>query len=131
MDMFFLIAEDRIKKAYEDGQFKDLPGMGKEMKLDDLSHIPEELRMAYRLLKNAGMMDEETELKKELMTIQDLLKYCHDEKEREALHRKLTEKQLKLERLANKRNLFNSPASAFYKQKVYEKLHSSDFQSGR
>ncbi|MEK4176325.1 DUF1992 domain-containing protein [Aeribacillus sp. FSL W8-0870] len=122
MDIFAKIAEDRIKKAYEEGEFKELPGMGKPLPHDDLSDIPEELRMAYRLLRNAGMVDQENDLKKELLTIQDLLKCCEDEAERKKLQQKLSEKQLALERIVKKRNIFNTPASQFYKDKVYKKL---------
>ncbi|MED0716984.1 DnaJ family domain-containing protein [Aeribacillus composti] len=122
MDIFAKIAEDRIKKAYEEGEFKELPGMGKPLPHDDLSDIPEELRMAYRLLRNAGMVDQENDLKKELLTIQDLLKCCEDEAERKKLQQKLSEKQLALERIVKKRNIFNTSASQFYKDKVYKKL---------
>ncbi|MED1439378.1 DUF1992 domain-containing protein [Aeribacillus composti] len=122
MDIFAQIAEDRIKKAYEEGEFKELPGMGKPLPHDDLSDIPEELRMAYRLLRNAGMVDQENDLKKELLTIQDLLKCCEDEVERKKLQQKLSEKQLALERIVKKRNIFNTSASQFYKDKVYKKL---------
>lgn len=122
MDIFAQIAEDRIKKAYEEGEFKELPGMGKPLPHDDLSDIPEELRMAYRLLRNAGMVDQENDLKKELLTIQDLLKCCEDEAERKKLLQKLSEKQLALERIVKKRNIFNTSASQFYKDKVYKKL---------
>lgn len=122
MDIFTQIAEDRIKKAYEEGEFKELPGMGKPLPHDDLSDIPEELRMAYRLLRNAGMVDQENDLKKELLTIQDLLKCCEDEAERKKLQQKLSEKQLALERIVKKRNIFNTSASQFYKDKVYKKL---------
>ncbi|MDR9792333.1 DUF1992 domain-containing protein [Aeribacillus pallidus] len=122
MDIFAQIAEDRIKKAYEEGEFKELPGMGKPLPHDDLSDIPEELRMVYRLLRNAGMVDQENDLKKELLTIQDLLKCCEDEAERKKLQQKLSEKQLALERIVKKRNIFNTSASQFYKDKVYKKL---------
>jgi len=122
MDFFTLLAEERIKKAYEEGEFKKLPGMGKPLKLDALSHIPEELRMGYRMLKNANMLDEEVELKKELLRIEDLIQACHDPEEREKLKEELTEKQLKLDRIFEKRKAFQAPASAFYKEKVYNKL---------
>ncbi|MDQ0163496.1 DnaJ family domain-containing protein [Aeribacillus alveayuensis] len=122
MDFFTLLAEERIKKAYEEGEFKKLPGMGKPLKLDDFSHVPEELRMGYRMLKNANMLDEEVELKKEMMRIEDLIRTCYDQEEREKLKEEWTEKQLKLDRIFEKRKGLNTPASAFYKEKVYEKL---------
>ena len=53
------LAERRIEEAIERGEFDDLPGAGKPLDLDDLDPLlPEELRMAYRILKNAGMSAE-------------------------------------------------------------------------
>jgi hypothetical protein len=50
------LAERRIEEAIERGEFDDLPGAGRPLDLDDLDpSLPEELRLAYRILKNAGM----------------------------------------------------------------------------
>nr|WP_315988872.1 DnaJ family domain-containing protein [Desulforamulus aquiferis] len=38
--------------------------------MDDLSHIPDDLRCGYILLKNAGVLPEEMELKKEIVSLQ-------------------------------------------------------------
>lgn len=48
------LAERRIAEAREAGAFDNLPGYGKPLTLEDDSHIPPELRMSYRILKNAG-----------------------------------------------------------------------------
>ena len=48
------IAEERIREAQEQGVFDNLPGQGAPLKESDDSNIPEELRMAYHILKNAG-----------------------------------------------------------------------------
>ena len=50
--------------------------------LKDLSAIPQELRMAYSMLKNAGMMKDEEKYRKELMRIEDLIACCHDSEEK-------------------------------------------------
>ena len=122
MDFSYLISEDRIKRAIKDGEFDRLPGMGKPLKKDEAAHVPEDLRMAYRMLKNAGMAGDEGALKNELMTIEDLIAKCTDESERERLMERKTENRLKLDRLADKKGLFDKPASAFYKDKVYRRL---------
>lgn len=50
------LAERRIEEAIERGEFDELPGAGQPLDLDDLDPLlPEELRMACRILKNAGM----------------------------------------------------------------------------
>jgi hypothetical protein len=48
------LVERRIEAAIARGEFDNLPGAGKPLALDDDPLVPEELRVAYRLLKNAG-----------------------------------------------------------------------------
>lgn len=59
--MLDFIAEQRIAEAIENGDFDDLPGSGKPLQLDDDSLVPEELRLAYRVPKNAGFVPSEIE----------------------------------------------------------------------
>ncbi|OIR60893.1 hypothetical protein BLL41_13555 [Bacillus sp. FMQ74] len=122
MDFSHIVSEDKIKRAIKEGDFQNLPGMGKPLPKDDAAHLPESLRMGYRILKNAGMAEDEGALKKELMTIDHLIEKCYDEKEREQLIRKKTEKQLQLDKLVDKKGMFSKPTSAFYKNKVYDRL---------
>ncbi|MDE3837966.1 DUF1992 domain-containing protein [Bacillus methanolicus] len=123
MDFSYLLSEDRIRKAYENGEFDNLPGYGKPLKLDDLSSVPEELRMAYRLLKNAGYSPEENRLKQEMMTIEDLLKSCDDQVEKERLQKKLNEKMLRFNSLMSKRGVkTNSSIFKNYGSKINSKF---------
>ncbi len=52
-----VIAEERIRQAQERGEFDDLPGRGGPLDLEDGAHVPPDLRMAWRLLKNGGYLD--------------------------------------------------------------------------
>ena len=52
-----LLAERKIKEAMEQGQFDNLPGRGRPQKLEDLSQLPEDLRLAYIILSNSGYME--------------------------------------------------------------------------
>lgn len=122
MDFSHIVSEDKMKRAIKDGEFDNLPGMGKPLPKDDAAHLPESLRMGYRMLKNAGMAEDEGALKKELMTLNHLISKCYDEKEREQLLRKKSEKQLMLDKLADKKGMFSKPASSFYKNQVYDRL---------
>ncbi|MGG4489687.1 DUF1992 domain-containing protein [Metabacillus idriensis] len=121
MDLFTILSEDKIKQAIKDGEFKQLPGMGKPLQLEDLSHIPPELRMSYKMMKNANMIDEDIELKKVIHTLEQLIAQCPDEMEKEKLQVQLNEKSFQLEKILKKRNTFHSKASAFYKDKIYSK----------
>lgn len=55
-----VIAEARIREAEKRGEFDNLPGKGLPLDLDADANIPEELRMAYKLLKNGGYLQEES-----------------------------------------------------------------------
>src|SRR5690606_32701968 len=88
---FARIAEEKIKQGYEEGVFNHLAGFGKPLKLDHLEGLPEELRMVYTVLKNAGYLDdEEQQLRKELLTVEDLLKKVTDPAERDQYKNKMT-----------------------------------------
>jgi len=123
MDFSHTMAEERIRKAYENGEFDNLPGYGKPLRLDDLSSIPEELRMAYTVLKNAGYSPEENLLKQEMLSIEGLLKDCEDQDEQRQLQKKLNEKLLRYNRMLSKRRV-NTNSSVFknYEQKINKKL---------
>lgn len=70
---FEKLIEARIKKAQEQGAFENLPGSGKPLPLEDDRHIPEDLRMAHKVLKNADCLPPEVQLRKEIRTTEDLL----------------------------------------------------------
>lgn len=76
------IAERRIEEAMAKGDFDDLPGQGKPLELEDDSHVPPELRMAYKVLRNAGCVPPELAERKEIGNLADMLEQCEDEQER-------------------------------------------------
>jgi hypothetical protein len=102
MNIFAKIAEQRIREAIENGEFENLKGMGKPLDLGDESWIPEDLRMAYRVLKNAGCLPAELELRKEVMNLRDLIDTIDDNKERIKKIRELNFKLMKLNELRKK-----------------------------
>lgn len=71
-------AERRIQEAQKEGAFDHLPGEGRPLDLEDDSAVPQELRMAYKVLKNAGYLPPELADRKEINTILDLLEHCED-----------------------------------------------------
>lgn len=60
---FEAIVEERIKKAQKNGAFDNLEGTHKPLKFED-QHIPQEFRLAHKILKNSGFLFSEVELKK-------------------------------------------------------------------
>ncbi|MCL4185158.1 MAG: DUF1992 domain-containing protein, partial [Burkholderiaceae bacterium] len=60
------LIERRIDEARRAGAFDDLPGAGRPLELDDDRLVPEELRVAWRILKNAGFLPPEVEALRDL-----------------------------------------------------------------
>ena len=58
---FELIAERKIAEAAAHGEFDNLPGAGRPLELDEDPLVPEEQRMAHRILRNAGFKPPEVE----------------------------------------------------------------------
>ena len=73
------IAEERIREAQREGAFENLPGRGAPLQLEDDSAIPEELRMAYHVLRNAGMVPPEVQERKDIANLADMLEKGCDE----------------------------------------------------
>ena len=120
MYTFHLIAEKRIKEAMQQGQFDNLPGKGKPLVFEDDSMIPEDLRMAYKILKNAGFIPPELQTEKEIRQAVDLLENLDDEKQR---YRQVT----KLNVLITKMNMMrkrpiNLEVNQVYYRKIVERV---------
>jgi len=74
------IAEERIKEAMERGEFECEEYKGKPLDLREDPFVPEDLRVVYRILKNAGFLPKEVELRKEVyQTLEELLDEEHQE----------------------------------------------------
>jgi excinuclease UvrABC helicase subunit UvrB len=69
---FQAIVEERIKKAQKKGEFDNLPGKGKPLPVE-AANVPEELRMAHKILKNAGFLPPQVEVKKQITQTRELL----------------------------------------------------------
>jgi hypothetical protein len=48
------LAERKIEEAVSRGEFAGLPGEGAPLAAEDNELVPEDLRLAWRILKNAG-----------------------------------------------------------------------------
>jgi hypothetical protein len=120
MDILAKIAEQRIREAMERGEFDHLPFYGKPIKLDDLVGVPEHLRMGYKILKNAGVLPEEMQLKKEMVSLKNLLGACYDETERQTLQQKMNEKMLRYNMMMEKQ--LPKPTYQKYHAKILKKL---------
>lgn len=120
--MFFLeiMAERKILEAMARGEFTNLPGAGKPLRLEDDSMIPEDLRIAYKILKNAGCIPPELEVRKEIITLRDLLRTIEDENKKKETIRELNYKLLKLNVMG--RRMVNLDEFPVYKERILGKM---------
>jgi hypothetical protein len=87
---FSKIIEERIRKAQKKGEFENLQGSGKPLMFEDDRWVSEELRLTYKILKNADCLPPEIELKKEIERTEDLLSGMQDTAEKYRTIKKLT-----------------------------------------
>ncbi|MEZ2349131.1 DnaJ family domain-containing protein [Caballeronia sp. RCC_10] len=73
MKLLDALVEQRINEAAARGEFNDLPGAGAPQQLDDDLLVPEEVRVANRILKNAGFVPPAVEQLRALRGLQDEL----------------------------------------------------------
>jgi hypothetical protein len=119
---FERIVEERIKKAQYKGAFKNLPGAGKPLNLDSDQHIPQDLRLAYKILRNADCLPPEIELKKQIQRTEELLVEMQDTRERYRTLKKLNYLILKLNSVRNQDARFDMPQK--YEAAVVERMGS-------
>lgn len=119
-----LIAENKIAEAVANGDFENLPGAGKPLPPDDMANVPPELRMAYKILKNADCLPPELERRKEIAALSDLLADCPDEKKRIAAMKRL---RVLLEKTGA--NYASLEANDAYYQKILARLEHAERES--
>lgn len=119
---FHPIVEEKILEAQKAGAFDNLPGKGKPLELDDLSWVPEELRVAYHILRNAHLLPPEVDLLKEIHRLEDLLQYIEDESDRRATLKGIQWKMIRLDLL--KRRSLPLQTVRYYGKKLVRKFAS-------
>lgn len=78
------------------GEFENLAGAGKRLDLEDYFSAPEDLRMAFSILKTANCVPDEVELLNEVSRLQDAIADTSDPATKRALHRTLVQRQTQL-----------------------------------
>ncbi len=102
-DAIAKIAEQKILEAIANGELDDLPGKGKPLILDDLREVPPEVRLEYKVLKNAGLLPEEVTVRKEIAALEELLQNCRDWDAAADLRRRIVERTVYYDVLLEKR----------------------------
>ena len=117
---FDKIVEERILDAQRKGEFDNLQGAGKPLDLEDSGSVPEDLRIAYKILKNADYIPPELELKKEIRKTEELLAAMEDTAEKYRVLKKLNYMIMKVNLLRNSPVMFEE--SELYAEKLVDKF---------
>jgi hypothetical protein len=95
--------EEKIKEAMSRGEFDNLPGTGKPLDLDAYFNTPEDLRLAFSLLKSNDFVPAEVEIFNEIAKLAEQLSKSESETDRISVSRKLEERKLTLQLLLDSR----------------------------
>ncbi|MFD1260060.1 DnaJ family domain-containing protein [Entomomonas asaccharolytica] len=112
-------AEKHILQAIEKDELDNLSGQGKPLTIDDDSHVPPQLKAAYRILKNSGFLPAELEDRKRALELVDLLETVEEDSEEFTLKaRELEKLELKMKLAGINTNFLQSK----YKTKLVRAL---------
>ena len=99
MDKFI---DERIRRAIEAGEFDNLPGKGKPIDLSAYFETPEDLRMAYSILKSNDFVPEEVELLREIDGLTKQMEASTDDDQKNRLRKEITEKKYVFDMMVEK-----------------------------
>lgn len=116
MALFDSLVEQRIAAARDAGELDNLPGAGKPLDLDDDRLVPEDVRVAYRILKNAGFVPPEVDARREIASVGELMRHAVDDETRRRALAKLALITAKLE-------IEGRALPAAYRDALIERLH--------
>ena len=119
-EAFDKIAEKKIREAIDNGEFDNLPGRGKPLRLEDDRHIPQDIRLAHKILKNADCLPPELELRKEIFSIEELLDGVKDTKEKYRQIKKLNYLVMKLN--MSRRSPLDLEKNQLYYDRLVDKM---------
>ena len=120
LEVIQLIAERKISEAIQKGLLDTREWRNKSLPMTYDNLVPEDLRMAHKILKNAGYLPPEIEAKKEIQQIEDLLAACEDERTRVKQIKKLNYLVLKLNIM--KGDAVNIESQEDYYRKIVERI---------
>ena len=114
------LVEEKINIAVRQGDFDNLPGEGQPLVMEDTSAIPAELRAGYRILKNAGFLPPELQLRNEIRQLEDLLNRVEMEGEQTSIRRRLCLLRARLAARGHESSLLLGESE--YRTRVIEKI---------
>jgi len=95
--------DEQVRRAIEAGEFDNLAGKGKPLDLKAYFETPEDLRLAYSMLKSSNFVPEEVELLKEIKALKKRLDSSSDDEQKGRLKKEITEKTYTFNMLIERR----------------------------
>ncbi len=120
MDSLARIAEQKILEALQKGNLTNSKWKNKPLPPDDDHNIPDDLKMAYKILKNSGYLPPEVEERKEVQRLEELIAATEDEHERLQQMRKLNVLLMKID--AKRSTPVNISHQDEYYRKIVERV---------
>jgi hypothetical protein len=127
MKLLDALVEQRISAAAARGEFDNLPGTGEPLEFDDDALVPEEVRVANRIMKNAGFVPPAVEHLRALCDLQS--EACGSEDP--ATRRKLQAKMLALDMALESLRGSSTVVPLEYRRRIAERLSERMSESGR
>ena len=117
---FEAIVEERIKQAQKKGEMDNLPGQGRPLPMEDID-FSNELRLAHKILKNAGFLPPEVELRKNISSTEQLLDAVEPgSMEQERIRKKLNFLLTRLGMIQNTRKTISIPVN--YRDSIINRM---------
>ncbi len=117
----YIIAERRIAEAIQNGSLNTESWKNRPLPLEkEDGFVPEDLRMAYKILKNSGYLPPEVETRKEVQKLEDLIAKTEDEHLRVKQIKKLNLLLMKLDAQRSRPSSISDDDQ--YYRKVVEKI---------
>lgn len=120
MDILSFIAEQKITQAMQEQDFNSPKWKNKPLPLDDDRFVPDDLKMAYKVMKMGGYLPPEIEERKEIKKLEDLIAATEDEHERLQQMKKLNVLLMKID--AKRSSPVNITCQQDYYRKVVERI---------
>jgi hypothetical protein len=120
MDILSFIAEQKITQAMQEQDFNSPKWKNKPLPLDDDRFVPDDLKMAYKVMKMGGYLPPEIEERKEIKKLEDLIAATEDEHERLQQMKKLNVLLMKID--AKRTSPVNITSQQEYYRKVVERI---------
>jgi len=99
---FERLAQLRLQQAIDDGLLENLPNRGERLDFDEYFEMPEDVRLAYSILKNAHCVPEEIEIRQEIAALERAKAVASSPDERRDLDRRIAGLALRFDLLRDR-----------------------------